>query len=59
MARRIKYTPQLSMSFVTMEEEIVDRSSSRGVSQVSENQSGLLNGYNTPIHPNKIVKIYG
>ena len=35
MARRIKYTPQLSMSFATMEEEIVDRSSSRGVSQVS------------------------
>ena len=47
------------MSIATVEEEIVDRGGSMNVSQVSKNQSGLLNGYDVPIHSNKTVKIYG
>ena len=47
------------MSTATVEEEIVDRGGSMDVSQVSKNQSGLLNWYNIPIHSNKTVKIYG
>ena len=44
MVKRLSsYTTQVSMSFGTVEEEIVDRGSSREVSQVSKNQSGLLN----------------
>ena len=29
------------------------------VSQVSRNQSGLLNWHDIPIHSNKTVKVYG
>ena len=43
------------MSIGTVEEEIVDRSSSREVSQVSKNQSGLLNWYNIPIKQSRFV----
>ena len=31
----------------------------RGVSEVSRNQSGLLNWYNITIHSNKTFKVYG
>ena len=34
------------------------RGGSRGVSQVSRNQSSLMNGHNIPIHSNKTVKVY-
>ena len=53
MIKRIKYTPQLSMSIATMEGENCRRGSSREVSQVSKNQSGLLNWYNIPIKQSK------
>ena len=46
------------MSIGTVEEEIVDRGSSREVSQVSKNQSGLLNWlnwYNIPIKQSRFV----
>ena len=32
---------------------------SRGISQVSRNQSSLLNQHNIPIHSNKTVRVYG
>ena len=47
------------MSIETMEKEIIDRSGSKGVSQVSKNQLGLLNWHNILINSNKTVKIYG
>ena len=53
--QKIKYTTQVSMSIGTVEEEIVDRGSSREVSQVSKNQSGLLNWYNIPIKQSRFV----
>ena len=43
------------MSIGTVEEEIVDRGSSREVSQVSKNQSGLLNWSNIPIKQSRFV----
>ena len=55
VVKRLKYTPQLSMSIATMEGEIVDGGSSREVSQVSKNQSGLLNWYNIPIKQSKFM----
>ena len=43
------------MSIGTVEEEIVDRGISREVSQVSKNQSRLLNWYNIPIKQSRFV----
>ena len=43
------------MATGTVEEEIVDRGSSREVSQVSKNRSGLLNWYDIPIKQSRFV----
>ena len=43
------------MSTGTVEEEIVDRGSSREVSHISKNQSGLLNRYDIPIKQSRFV----
>ena len=43
------------MSIATMEEEILDRGSFREVSQVSKNQSGLVNWYNIPIKQSRFM----